>query len=81
MSRLGGSTVAKNPLQDFWAKRGGGRLFDMGGSTVIYGKTTVVVFDCTTFPSKYFESKYPAVNLTLTFVKPDRSRANAHSGK
>ena len=31
------STVAKNPLQDFWAKRGGGRLFDMGGSTVIYG--------------------------------------------
>ena len=36
-TRLGGSTVAKNPLQDFWAKRGGGRLFDMGGSTVIYG--------------------------------------------
>ena len=28
--------VAKNPLQDFWAKRGGGRLFGMGGSTVIY---------------------------------------------
>ena len=36
-TRLGGSTVAKNPLQDFWAKRGGGRLFDMGGLTVIYG--------------------------------------------
>ena len=29
--------VAKNPLQDFWPKRGGGRLFDMGSSTVIYG--------------------------------------------
>ena len=32
-TRLGDSTVAKEPL------RGGGRLFDMGGLTVTYGTT------------------------------------------
>ena len=42
-ARLGGSMVAKNSLQNFWAKRGGGRLFDMGGSTVIYG--TIIHFN------------------------------------
>ena len=44
------STVAKNPLQDFWAKRGGGQLFDMGGLTVIYGiclrPMILIVFLC-----------------------------------
>ena len=38
-TRLGDSTVAKKPLRDFWARRGGGQLFDMGGSTVTYGTT------------------------------------------
>ena len=30
-TRLGDSTVVKKPLQDVWARRGGGRLFDMVG--------------------------------------------------
>ncbi len=30
-------TIAIRPLQDFQAKVGSGRLFDMGGSTVNYG--------------------------------------------
>ena len=34
-TRLGGSMVAKNPLQDFWSKRGGGQLFDVGSLMVI----------------------------------------------
>ncbi len=34
---VGASTVANRPLQDFQAKVGGGRLFDVGGSTVKYG--------------------------------------------
>ncbi len=34
---VGASTIANRPLQDFQAKVGGGRLFDMGGSTVKYG--------------------------------------------
>ncbi len=33
------STIAIRPLQDFQAKVEGGRLFDMGGSTVNYGAT------------------------------------------
>ena len=39
-----------NPLQDFWAKRGGERLFDMGGSTVIYGTWLILKHPC--MPSK-----------------------------
>ncbi len=34
---VGASTIANRPLQDFQAKVGGGRLFDVGGSTVKYG--------------------------------------------
>ncbi len=34
---MGASTIAIRPLQDFHAKVGSGRLFDMGGSTVNYG--------------------------------------------
>ena len=34
---MGASTIAIRPLQDFQAKVEGGRLFDMGGSTVNYG--------------------------------------------
>ncbi len=34
---MGASTIAIRPLQDFQAKAEGGRLFDMGSSTVNYG--------------------------------------------
>ncbi len=34
---MGASTIAIRPLQDFQAKVEGGRLFDIGGSTVNYG--------------------------------------------
>ncbi len=38
---MGASTIAIRPLQDFQAKVEGGRLFDMGGSTVNYGTCTI----------------------------------------
>ena len=34
---MGASSSAINPTQDFLAKMGGGRLFDMGASAVKYG--------------------------------------------
>ena len=34
---MGASSSAINPTQDFLARMGGGRLFDMGASTVKYG--------------------------------------------
>ena len=34
---MGASSSAINPTQDFLARMGGGRLFEMGGSTVKYG--------------------------------------------
>ena len=34
---MGASSSAINPTQDFSPKMGGGRLFDMGASTVKYG--------------------------------------------
>ncbi len=34
---MGASTIAIRPLQDFQENVRGGRLFDMGGSTVNYG--------------------------------------------
>ena len=37
------STIAIRPLYDFQANVGGGRLFDMGSSTVNYG-TRIVPF-------------------------------------
>ena len=40
-SRTGLYTVAKTPLHDFWTKRGGAQVFDMGGSMVIYGTLTM----------------------------------------
>ena len=35
---MGANSSAINPTQDFLARMGGGRLFDMGASTVKYGK-------------------------------------------
>ena len=37
---MGASSSAINPTQDFLARMGGGRVFDMGASTVKYGNSS-----------------------------------------
>ena len=39
---MGTSSSAINPTQDFLAKMGGVRLFDMGASTAKYGSDSVI---------------------------------------
>ena len=41
---MGTSSSAINPTQDFLARMGGGRLFDMGASTVKYGTCNYSVY-------------------------------------
>ena len=41
---MGASSSAINPTQDFLARRGGGRFFDLGASTVKYGISTCTVW-------------------------------------
>ena len=40
---MGASSSAINPTQDFLARMGGGRLFDMGTSTVKYGYIPLIL--------------------------------------
>ncbi len=63
---MGASTIAIRPLQDFQAKVEGGRLFDMGGSTV------TTVHDCIksrtdiTQSESVHKNRSPTVHSTLT---------------
>ena len=49
---MGASSSAINPMQDFLAKMGGGRLFEVGASAVKYG----IIYMDVSLPSLLIES-------------------------
>ena len=45
---MSASSSAINPTQDFLARMGSGRLFEMGASTVKYGTTVRILYETLT---------------------------------
>ena len=61
---MGAILSAINPTQDFLARMGGRHLFDMGASTVKYGKT-VLTFIAVVFMKSFFSYVYGTEKLSM----------------
>ncbi len=72
---MGASTIAIRSLQDFQAKVEGGRLFDMGGSTVNYGTTKLLRLESSSMLHVHTIPKMTSLQMghDLTAESPSQS--------